>query len=399
MKKILRISSLLLFPLLTWGQDLSGTWDATVTANGLTIPFRFELETKSGTVAGSFFNGKDQYRSSSGTFKGASLQLDFDYYATTLKARLEQGELVGEYSRGKRIYPFRAKPHQAAKSNEPAPNIDGQWEIETTSAKGEKAWRFIVQQEGNWLSASILRIDGDTGALSGTYQDGKFTLSHFSGARPGLLEVRPNADGTLALKLNAKTELLARRPEAARAAGLAGPSDSHHFTTVKNTAEPLQFAAPDLNGKLVTNADPQFRGKVVLVNITGSWCPNCHDEAPFLAALYKKYKSQGLEIVALDFEEEEQLADPVRLRAFIKKHGIEYTVLLAGETSTAKEKLKQAENWNAWPTTFFVGRDGLVKGAHAGFPSNASGPLFEEAKREFTRTVEKLLAERQVSSR
>jgi len=69
------------------------------------------------------------------------------------------------------------------------------------------------------------------------------------------------------------------------------------------------------------------------------------------------------------------LADPVRLKAFIQKHGIEYTVLLAGETGEAKEKLSQTQNWNAWPTTFFVGRDELVKGAHAGFPSNAFGSL------------------------
>jgi thiol-disulfide isomerase/thioredoxin len=91
---------------------------------------------------------------------------------------------------------------------------------------------------------------------------------------------------------------------------------------------------------------------VVLINITGSWCPNCHDEAPFLAELDRKYRAQGLEIVALSFEEAEQLPNPRRLRAFIKKYGLDYTVLLAGETGEAKDKLTQAVNWNAWPTTF-----------------------------------------------
>lgn len=391
--------SLAALPVLAFGQDLKGRWDATVVSGELKVPFEMTLDASSGKARGTFYNGKDTYASSKGQFDGKQLSLEFDYYAATLKAEFDGKALVGEYVRAKRVYPFRAVPHVNAPAVSNAPNIGGIWEIEATSSKGEKAWQFIVAQKGSRAEASILRIDGDTGLLSGNFADGKFVLSHFSGARPAVLEVTPGEDGTLKLKLNQKTEYTARRPEVARAAGLVGPSDAHHFTSVKNKQEPLRFSAPDLSGNLVTESDPRFKGKVVLINISGSWCPNCHDEAPFLVALYKKYKDQGLEIVSLDFEEEEQLANPTRLHAFIAKYGIPYTVLLAGETSTAKAKLNQTENWNAWPTTFFVGRDGLVKGAHAGFPSVASGPLFEAAKKEFTATVEKLLAERQVSSR
>jgi thiol-disulfide isomerase/thioredoxin len=86
-----------------------------------------------------------------------------------------------------------------------------------------------------------------------------------------------------------------------------------------------------------------------LINVTGSWCPNCHDEDEFLPALYNKYHAQGLEIVALNFEEAEQLADPTRLKALIKEYGIKYTVLLGGETSTAKEKLTQAPTGTPGP--------------------------------------------------
>ncbi len=136
----------------------------------------------------------------------------------------------------------------------------------------------------------------------------------------------------------------------------------------------------------MSNSDARFRNKVVLIEITGSWCPNCHDEAPFLAALYNKYRGQGLEVVALSFEEAEQLANPTRLRAFIKEYGIKYTVLLGGETSSAKEKLTQARDWDTWPATFFVGRDGLVKrGALRVLQSipAATGELFVKAKDDF----------------
>ena len=102
------------------------------------------------------------------------------------------------------------------------------------------------------------------------------------------------------------------RADQARAKGLPQPSDPSRFTSVKDPTEPFRFSFPDLDGKIVSNTDPQFRGKVVIVSIGGSWCPNCHDEAPFLVELYKKYRSQGLEIVELSFEEEAQLKNPVR---------------------------------------------------------------------------------------
>jgi peroxiredoxin len=269
----------------------------------------------------------------------------------------------------------------------------GLWEIAVKSSKGESAWRFIVQQHGGEVSAAILRVDGDTGALTGSYRDGKFVISHFSGVRPLLLELSLASDGSLDILENGKTKLSAVRAEQAHAKGVPDPTDPTRHTSVKDPNEAFRFSFPDLNGHMVSNADARFRGKVVLVNITGSWCPNCHDEAPFLAALYKKYRDQGLEIVALSFEEGDQLKDPARLRAFIQRYGIEYTVLLCGEPSEANAKLTQAVNWNSWPTTFFLGRDGRVRYVHAGFPSSASGELYKQAKDEFNAQVEGLLHE------
>ena len=137
-----------------------------------------------------------------------------------------------------------------------------------------------------------------------------------------------------------------------------------------------------------------FAGKVVLVNISGSWCPNCHDEAPFLASLFKKYRDRGLEIVTLSFEEPDQLANPTRLRAFIDTYGLQYTVLLAGEPDQLEAKVPQAVNLNAFPTTFILGRDGRVRGVHAGFPSPGSGAFYEQAEHALIADVERLLAER-----
>ncbi len=382
-----------------FAQSLAGLWDATVQVNNLQVPFRFEISGDGSQVAGTFFNGDAKFVSSSGNYAGGSLVIKWDYTASRLEATVHDGVIDGNFYRAgrdaKTVYRFHAERFVPSPlSTAEVPSIAGLWVIPTKSDKGESAWQFIVRQSGPEVTAAVLRIDGDTGALQGTYKDGKFFLSHFSGARPSVFEVKPLPDGSLDILQNGSTKLTATRSAEAKAKGLPEPADPSKHTSVKDPTRPFTFALKDLNGDPVTNDDARFRGKVVLINITGSWCPNCHDEAPFLAALYKKYRPEGLEIVALSFEEADQLKDTERLRAFIKKYGIEYTVLVGGEPSEAPSKLPQAANWNAWPTTFFVGRDGLVRGAHAGFPSSGSGELYTQAKEEFEAKVQGLLADR-----
>jgi thiol-disulfide isomerase/thioredoxin len=381
-------------------QSIDGIWDATVTVNNVSIPFRIELSSKGTEVTGYFFNGDVKANpSTQGFFRDGFLDLKFASYATELKATFKDGALTGSYEGEPRSsYPFEAKRHNpslTAAVDSSAPLIDGRWEIQVKSPKGESAWHFIVKQSGARLSAAILRVDGDTGTLSGSYRDGKFLLSHFTGERPFYLQVTPLADGSLQLELSNYREtqtLIALRPEAARARGLAPPDDPSEHTKLKNPNEPLHFSFPDLQGRIISDRDTRFHGKVVLVNITGSWCPNCHDEAPFLEALYEKYHEQGLEIVALDFEPPEQLNDLSRLRAFIQRYRIEYTYLIAGEPSQLNEKIPQAENLNAWPTTFFIGRDGLVHDVHTGFTSRASGSFDSDLKGQIRTDVARLLS-------
>jgi peroxiredoxin len=372
--------------------SLNGLWSATVTVNDREIPFRMGFSTQDG-VHSWFFNGDERVPSTSGSFESGRLVLRFDHYAARLEAQLANGELTGTYGREGRVYPFHAVAYQpSTASTEKAPNIAGLWDVEVESAKGEKAWHLIVHQNGSEVSAAILRVDGDTGLLTGGYRDGQFTLSHFSGARPSLVILTLEPDGSIELVQNGK-KLTAVRSTEARAKGLPAPDDPMQHTTVKNPGEPLRFAFPALDGRIVSNTDARFQGKVLLVAIGGSWCPNCHDEAPYLQELYRKYRASGLEVVDLSFEEADQLKDPARLRAFIKQYGIEYTVLLPGEPSELNAKIPQAVNLNAWPTTFFVGRDGRIRAIHTGFAGRASGELHDQMIHEIESTLRQLLAE------
>jgi thiol-disulfide isomerase/thioredoxin len=383
------------------GQSAEGTWDATVAVNNVSIPFKIEIDGAGPDVHSFFFNGDDRVNpSNSGTFQNGSLVLNFDSYATKLEATLKDGALIGTYGGASgSVYAFQAKRHDPSLvpvAGQHAPDISGLWEIQVKSPKGESAWHFVVNQKGAKIDAAILRVDGDTGTLSGNFKDGKFALSHFTGERPFYVEVTPQSDGSLQLQIASFHDtqtLIALRPAEARARNLAPPDDPTQHTKVKDPVQPLRFSFPDLNGRIVSSTDEQFQGKVVLVNITGSWCPNCHDEAPFLEELYRKYHSLGLEIVALDFEPAEQLKSLSRAHAFIKRYGIEYTYLIAGEPSKLNEKIPQAENLNAWPTTFFIGRNGLVRSIHTGFTSRASGELDSHLKDDVRNEISQLLSE------
>jgi peroxiredoxin len=385
---------------MAWAQSISGSYDATIRIGDQVVPFRFELSGDGANTQGTFFNGEERLTSSSGRLSNGNLNLQWDYLATRLDGTYKDGVIDGQYigsvgPRDKGAHLFHAVRAAKAQEADPnAPSIAGLWIIPNNSSKGERAWRFVVQQKGAEVSAAILRVDGDTGAITGTYKNGKFVLSHFSGFRPNVLEIALLKNGDLDILQNGKAKLSAVRAETAQARGIPLPADPTRHTGVKDASEPFRFSFPDLNGKLVSNTDARFQNKVVLVEVTGSWCPNCHDEAPFLVEMYRRYHDRGLEIVALSFEEADQLQDPVRLRAFVKKYGIEYTMLLCGEQDDAKVKLTQADNWNAWPTTFFLGRDGRVRGVHAGFPSTGSGDLFRQAKADFVAQVERLLAEK-----
>jgi peroxiredoxin len=383
--------------------SIVGIWAGNATVHGQQVPVRLDISGTGSEIHAALLNGPESSPASSAVFTGNHLLVTFNYYARTLDATLVNGQLAGTFGTVDTRYPlnlsFRDRVSGAAEL--PAKDIQGDWEIAVKSAKGESAWQLRIEpaKQAPGIRAMIQRIDGDTGSLYGTWASGGYRVSHFTAAGPALYSLTPQANGTLLVSnmlradVNDQQNLVARRPAQARAANLVGPTDPTEQTTVKDPSARFKFSFPDLNGRLVSNTDPQFDGKVVIVAIGGSWCPNCHDEAPFLESLYKQFHSRGLEIVNLSFEEEDQLKDPTRLRAFIARYGLTYTVLVAGDTDQLNEKIPQAVNLNCWPTSFFLGRDGRVREVHAGFAGPANPPAHEALMHEVTELVERLLAE------
>lgn len=395
---------------------VAGRWDARLIRAGNPVPFRLDISGEGATLQGTLYDGfRANETTTRASFRDGRLELYLEHYLTTISAELKNGELTGTVTAigrsGKSEYGFAATRHDgkaaAAAARVKAPDIAGSWFIPLDKAnkRGEQTVRLSIEQRGAEVAASILRVDGDTGAHSGVYKDGKWQLSHYDGSRPAVITITPQKDGTLQIRerndrADARPEdrwgvaQVAYRPEAALARGYRLPADHLAHTRTREQQQRFTFSFPDVNGKLVTQDAPYFRGKAVLAIVTGTWCPNCHDEAQYLVQLYRKYRDKGLAIVALDFEESAQQETLDRARAFIRQYGVEYPYLIAGAPEELGEKVPQLVNLDTFPASIFIGRDGTVRAIHAGFASQATGEFRKKQDREFEERIQALLAEK-----
>lgn len=174
--------------------------------------------------------------------------------------------------------------------------------------------------------------------------------------------------------------------------------DTTQLTQLKPGETKLNFTFKDVNGKNVSINDARFKNKVVVIQIMGSWCPNCMDESKFLSSFYKEYKNKGVEVVALAYE---YSTDFNRSRAsvqkFINRFGIQYPVLITPTTTSDEQRtektLPQLTAIRMFPTTIFLDKQGNVSKIHHGFYGPGTGAFYSEFKADFYRTIRSLLAD------
>lgn len=151
----------------------------------------------------------------------------------------------------------------------------------------------------------------------------------------------------------------------------------------------LSFSLVDLDGNPVRDSDERFAGKVVLVDIWGTWCPPCIEQIPHLKALHDRYHDAGLEIVSVEFdmlllgsEDERRSA----MKEFVGEAGIEYLVVLGGDTAEVGRVFPTLRNFKGFPTAVYIGRDGLVGHIEMGY--------METRRESIEERVASLIAER-----
>ena len=331
------------------------------------------------------------------TRDGDSLRIHIPDYDALMVAAERNDSLDGYYHNigrlGPRTIPFRAqkRPTEMIRTGVRRELLGG-WDATFTTDGRTSPRVFQFRAGGEGMEGAVISNTGDYGRFVGRVEGDSARFSHFDGSFIYMLTARLDGDtlrGTFNAGLRTQTPFTA-----IRSTGLAHLTPPEAMTQA-DTA-PFRFAFRDLDGRLVTQDDPRFRGKVVIVDLFGTWCPTCHDAAAALRALYARYHTRGLEIVGLAYEISGDTAtDAGMVRIFRDKLGLPWPLLLAGLPNAASQNATQPQlvNFIAYPTTLFLGRDGRIRRTHAGFYGPATGETHSLLIEDFAREVEHLLSE------
>ena len=379
-----------------------GSYRAVLQLPGGETPFGLQIARENGAYVMYLTNGNERTRVPDVRVVNREVQADFPGYENSLRASIERDSLRGSVTLIKdggveQNIPFAATLGEQYRffKDPQTDNFDvaGRWQLELTNDAGESTQAVAVfEQEHAKVTGTVMTPTGDHRFLEGEVHGDEIWLSTFAGGLAYLYKLKVNAGGELqgeywqGLKSHAK--VAARRNADARLVELD--------TKLKSAAQRFDFTFRDLEGRNVSLSDARFRGKVVLVTLGGSWCPNCHDEAMFLAPVYREYRERGFEIIALMFERHGDFALAAKaVRNYRNDLGIEFTTLIAGvaPAEDASQKLPALEQVYGYPTTVFVDRQGKVRKIHTGFTGPATGEHYTEYVREFRALVDELLAE------
>jgi len=401
-------------------------FDAWLETPGGELDFGLELLSEGGCWMAVLVNGEERIEVPRVTCDGPELLLELPHYDSRLRARFvpelvratsaldgtRREETVGapraclegtwekrrSASASARLV-FRAVERPPESAAAPAPAADGaaarafegRWAVDFASDDEPAVAVFHAVGAAGEVRGTVLTTTGDYRYLAGRADAGGLTLSCFDGAHAFLLKAQRLADGTLAGDFH------------------SGDWHDETWTAVRDaTAElPDGFSAtrardvrladltfPDLDGK--TRSLGEFGGRATLLVVFGSWCPNCNDEAAFLAELDRRYRERGLCILGLAFElTGEAERDAGQVRIFAQRHGLAIPYFLCGtaDKDEATRALGLLDRVRAFPTTVFVGADGRVRAVHSGYAGPATGEEHQRLRRAFVGRIEALLAE------
>jgi peroxiredoxin len=383
-----------------------GSWRGEFALDNKTVPFNFVVEDDTAAlVKVSLLNADEKAILDSITYRGDSVVIPIKVYDALLIGKIKGDSLIGYFRKNqvaKQGVPFKAVRNQtyrfAVEDSISSKSVNGKWSVNLISEKdGKPSKRYTVgllEQKGNKVTGTILTTTGDYRYLDGVLDGSQLKLSAFSGSNPTLIEA------SLVDSVHLKGEFISPGGTVileAIKSDTAKLPDPYKLTYLKPGLEKLSFSFPNLEGKQVSLTDDKYKGKVVIVTVSGSWCPNCVDEASFLSPWYKQNKERGVEIVSLSFERKDDFNfAKERISTFVKRFDIQYDVLFAGvaDKKAVAEKLPELNTFISFPTTFFVDKAGKVRKVHTGYNGPATGKYYQEFIKEFNDEVDVLIDEK-----
>ena len=385
-------------------EPVVGRYRAVLELPGGEAPFGLDVAQEDGRYVLYLLNGTERTRVPNVTVADGELQARFPGYENHLSATLSSKGMKGsvtliKHGGEKQVIPFHAKLGDTHRFNKNAStdnaDVEGRWDVTFTDADAKQSKAVATfTQDHDRVTGTVMTPTGDHRYLDGQIQNDEMLLSTFAGGLAYLYKLRVTPTGELEGEywqgLKSHEKVSAQRNADAQLV------DADKLTTLRDAESRFDFTFRDIDGKEVSLSDERFKGKVVLVTLGGSWCPNCHDEAMFLAPYYRENRDRGFEIVALMFERHGDFDKAAAAtRQFREDLGVEYTTLIAGisDKEDASNRLPTLSGVYGFPTTVFVDKHGKVRKIHTGFTGPATGKHYEEYVREFREFVDMLIAE------
>ncbi|KAA0230646.1 TlpA family protein disulfide reductase [candidate division KSB1 bacterium] len=375
-------------------------WGTASLADDRQLPFHMFLDLTATPPSGYFLVGDERTPIPEITQRGDSLLLNFSEYGALMQARWQNGWLHGQYLRFREdttSFTFvagPATPEEAARAVKPSVPPVGAYRVYFEYDNGiDSASTATFWVKHDSIFGTILDPSGDYGLLAGVQDKNRVQLNRFTGWQALLVELE-QTQGDWAGRLYVRSE----KPSHFKLKPLRelpAPAHNPRQTRMKNPAAPFQFSGVTLAGDSLTSADPRLQGKVLLLDIMGSWCHNCMDAAPLLQQLYEEFHGDGLEVISLAFEiKGDFTAAQKNLGMFQQRYGLTFPIIFCGSTAKANVQVRlsnQLDDFFAYPTTIFVGRDGRVHAIHVGFHGPGTGERYQAQMRHYYETVKELL--------
>lgn len=380
----------------------TGIWRGEITLPETQLPFNFDLQQDSkGAYHIFLLNADERLELDSVTIKRDSIYIPMHIFDAKIIGKVSnkaiEGYWIKNYADNYKL-PFMAeygKEHRFKNSQgNTANNISGRYAIRFADRPDSLLSVGIFKQKGNNLTGSILTRTGDYRYLEGIVDGNEMKLSTFDGEHAYLLTGNVQADSTI------KGKFYSGKAKAREWVAVKDPKaqlpDPNSLTYLKQGYNKIEFSFPGAENGIISLTDPKYQGKVVILQLFGTWCPNCMDETKFLGPWYDKNKHRGVEIIGLAYEKKPDLAYArSRVMKMKQRLNIHYDFAIAGtsETEAASKTLPMLNQVMSFPTTIFIDKKGNVRKIHTGFSGPGTGEHFDEFVGEFNLFLDKLLSE------
>ena len=361
------------------------------------IPFNVEVLNEKHLVV---TNAGERINVQEITYEGDSVFIKMPVFGSEFKGRINGEKISGEYfnyNKGKVLpIPFEAEfgiNQRFEISDEKATDFSGKWKVNFGEEENGSPAIGIFEQDGNQITGTFQTETGDYRYLEGVVNGNSMQLSCFDGAHVFLFtaELSDSAlNGWFYSGNTYKEKWSAVKSDDAELA------DMKTLTYLNPGYDKLSFAFPNEKGDTISLTDEKYKGKVVIVQIFGTWCPNCMDETRFLAEMYEKYNAAGLEIIGLDFEVKPDFDYfKQRIERYRNDLNVSWELVLAGTSNKKKaaEALPMLNKIISYPTAIYIDRNGEIREIHTGFSGPGTGEAYDQYKKETEELLEKLLQE------